>query len=286
MVVDRIEKSVPKVVSNERSKKHDRSALKDNLRAEIDLMRAARKKAIENHAREVQEKKQRIRLLQARINTLLRDFHKYVAIHNYAVELKVQDMPSYIVILQAKLCRELHRMCAEDNQLKLLRKDVKRLGTFALKQLRDMEQEKSDLEVQVVNGMVKLDAQQKLLREEYNEKVHQQRLQVVDIQKDISQDSRAWEDSRLDNLMDRLSILNTNLKLQTEPQDEITLDDLKADLSKTRRLDQMLKEEKSPASAFHGSWSAIGTVDDDQMLEEDNSACAFHGSWSATGRWM
>lgn len=185
-----------------------------------------------------------------------------------------------------KACRELHRMCAEDNQLKLLRKDVKRLGTFALKQLRDMEQEKSDLEVQVVNGMVKLDAQQKLLREEYNEKVHQQRLQVVGIQKDISQDSRAWEDSRLDNLMDRLSILNTNLKLQTEPQDEITLDDVKADLSKTRCLDQMLKEEKSPASAFHGSWSAIGTGDDDQMLEEDNSACAFHGSWSATGRWM
>ena len=291
MVVDRAGKSVPRVPSNERSKKHDRSALKDSLRAEIGLMRAARKMAIENHAKEVQEKEQRIRLLRARIKTSLRDFHKYLAIHNYAAELKVQDTPSYIVILQAKLCRELHRMCAADNQLKFLRKDVKRLGTFALKQLRDMEQEKSDLEVQVVNGMVKLEAQQKLLQEEYNEKVHQQRLQVVGIQKNITrQDARYWEDSSLDHLMDRLSILNTKLKLQTKPEDEITLDDLKADFSKTRSLDQMLKEEKSldnSPSAYHESWSATWSVGDVQKSDEEsslhNSTSAFDRRWSATG---
>jgi hypothetical protein len=51
-----------------------------------------------------------------------------------------------------------------------------------------MEQERSDLEVQVVNGIVKFEAQQRVLQEEYNEKVHQQRLQVVDIQKKMSQD--------------------------------------------------------------------------------------------------
>jgi hypothetical protein len=73
---------------------------------------------------------------------LLRDFHKDVAIHNYAAELKVKETPSYIVILQAKLCREIHRMCAEDNQLKLLRKDVKRLGTFSLKNERYGTREK------------------------------------------------------------------------------------------------------------------------------------------------
>jgi hypothetical protein len=188
MLVYRVEKSAPRVVSNEGGKKQERSALKDNLRAEIDLMRAAREMAINNHVKQVQEQEQHICLLQARINTLLRDFHKYTAIHNYAAELKVKETPSYIVILQAKLCHEIHRMCAEDNQLKLLRKDVKRLGTFSLKQLRDMEQERSDLEVQVVNGIVKFEAQQRVLQEEYNEKVHQQRLQVVDIQKKMSQD--------------------------------------------------------------------------------------------------
>lgn len=126
-----------------------------------------------------------------------------------------------------------------------------------------MEQERSDLEVQVVNGMVKLEAEQRVLQEEYNEKVHQQRLQVVDIQKKMSQDARVWEESGLDNLVDRLSILNTSLKRQTEPQDEITLDDLKADRSKSCSLDQMLEEEHS-ASAFHESWSATESVDEKQ----------------------
>jgi hypothetical protein len=67
--------------------------------------------------------------------------------------------------------------------------------------------------------------------------------------------------------MDRLSILNTSLKRQTETQDDITLDDLKADRSKTCSLDQMLEEENSPhnsASAFHESWSATVPVDEEQ----------------------
>jgi type II secretory pathway component PulJ len=234
--------------------------------------------ASKDHARVVQEKEQRIRLLQTRITTLRKDFHKHVPIHKYAAELKVKETPSYIIILQAKLCREVHRMCAEETQLTLCKSTVKSLGKFCLKQVREMEQEQSQLELEVLNGMARLEVQQKELQEDDNEKVHQQRLQVVDIQKNFSEDTRAWENSGIDSIMDRLSILNTNLKRQTKPQDaEITLDDLKADRPKSSSLDFMLGEKKN---TLHGSWSAA----EDEM-QDRNKGVKRRGSMFATSTW-
>jgi uncharacterized membrane protein YkoI len=281
MLIHHGENSVAaRVVPNDKPVKRrpSLSTRKNDLRTQIELIRGAREMASNDHARVVQEKKQRIRLLQMRITTLRKDFHKHAPIHKYAAELKVMETPSYIIILQAKLCREVHRMCAEDNQLKLCKSNVKSLGKFCLKQVREMEQEQSQLELEVLNGMARLEAQQKELQEDYNEKVHQQRLQVVGIQKNMSEDTRAWEDSGIDNIMDRLSILNTNLKRQTEPQDaEITLDDLKADQLKSSSLDLMLGEKKS---TWHGSWSA-----GEDEKQDRNKRVKRRGSMFATSTW-
>jgi hypothetical protein len=254
------------------------STRKDTLRTQIELIREAREMAAKDHARVVQEKEQRIRLLQTRISTVRKDFYKHVPIHMYAAELKVQEVPSYIIILQAKLCREVHRMCAEDNQLTFCKNTVRSLGKFCLKQVREMEQEKSQLEVEVLNGMARLEVQQKELQEDYNEKVYQQRLQVVDIQRNFTEERRAGEDSGIDSIMNRLSILNTNLKRQTEPQDEeITLDDLQADRIKSSSLDVMLGEKKT---AWHGSWSGA-----DDETQDRTKGVKRRGSMFATKTW-
>jgi len=231
---------------------------KDNLRTQIAMIRAQREMANKAHEKEVQEKEQRIRLLRARIKMLRKDFHKHAAVHQYAAELKDENVPSYIVVLQAKLCREVHHMCVDEAQLKLSKRIAGKLAKFANKQVMDLEQERSLLEVQVLNSMAQLEVQQKELQQEYSEKVREQRMAVVDIQKEIGQES--WEEeSGIDNIMDRLSMLNTKLKHQTEPQDELTLDDLKKDREDSNHsLDDMLA---SGEKALHNSWNAPFTKD-------------------------
>lgn len=241
------------------AKKHSLNSLeKDNLRAQIAMIRAQREMTNKTHDKEVKEKEQRIRLLQARIRMLRKDFHKHATVYRYAAELKDENVPSYIVVLQAKLCREVHHMCVDEAQLKLTKKIAAKMAKFANKQMMDLEQERSELEVKVLNSMAQLEIRQKELQQEYNEKVREQRRKVVDIQKEIGQDPSQLDESGIDNIMERLSMLNTKLRLQAEPQDELTLDDLKKNCrnDSDHSLDDMLaSEEKS----LHNSWSSLAS---------------------------
>ena len=254
---------------------------KDNLRAKIAMIRAQRELANKAHAKEVQEKEQRIRLLHARIKMLRKDFHKHAVVHRYAAELKDENVPSYIVVLQAKLCREVHHMCVDEAQLKLAKRLAAEMATFANKQMMDLEQERSLLEVKVLNSMAQLEIQQKELQREYNEKVREQRLEVVDIQKEICQDSSHLDESGIDNIMDRLSMLNTKLKRQTEPQDELTLDDLKKDRHDSNNsLDEMLASEKS----LNNSWNSF-TVERTARDQPRRNGMLMAKTWRSEKMW-
>lgn len=187
---------------------------KDKLQTQIDMIRAQRETSNWEHEKEVQEKKQRIRLLWAWVGLLRKDFHKHNVVHRYAAELKDENIPSYIMVLQAKLCQEVHHMCIDEAQLKLAKRIAGKLVNFLSKQIMDLEQEQSELEVKVLNTMAQLEIQQKELQQEYNEKVRKQRLEVVDIQKETGQ-QESWErESGIDSIMGWLSMLNTKLKKQ------------------------------------------------------------------------
>lgn len=266
-----IENALAVAVATRKMRRRAKNALKEKRQAEIARVRAERDMANRQHQKEVREKEQRLRLLQTQIDELRKDFHKRLAVHKYAAELTVQDTPNYIVILQAKLCREIHRMCVEDSQLKLLRKADADFAKFAYKQMIDVEQEKDHLEVEVLNSMVKLEMQQRELQEEYNDQVRKQRLEVVDIQKHICHDVEQWKEPGIDAIMDNLSILNSKLKRQQiqptkspppeptkspspEPHDdgEISLDELQ---TSDHSIDKLLEDEDE--TKLHSSWDTF-----------------------------
>ena len=249
-------KVATKCVMTDTKKKRALPDAKDNLRTQIAMIRAQREMANKANEKDVQEKEQRIRVLHARINMLRKDFHKHAVVHRYAAELKDENVPSYIVVLQAKLCREVHNMCVDEAQLKLAKRIASKLAKFGNKQCMDLEQEKSLIQVQLLNSMAEVEIQQKELQQEYSEKVREQRMAVADIQMEIGQVQSSHEASNagIDSIMDRLSMLNTNMKKQAEPQDELTLEDLKKDRENPNQsLDDMLGESEK---SLHNSWNA------------------------------
>lgn len=276
----------PKSVITDVKKKRALPDAKDNLRTQIAMIRAQREMANKAHEKYVQEVEQRIRVLHARINMLRKDFHKHAVVHRYAADLKNENVPSYIVVLQAKLCREVHNMCVDEAQLKLAKRLNRKLVKFANKQCMDLEQEKSLIEVQMLNSMAEVEIQQKELQQEYSEKLREQRMAVADIQMEISQVPAIEEKptAGIDSIMDRLSMLNANMKKQEEPQDELTLEDLKKCRENSHQsLDDMLGESEK---SLQNSWNAPFTGKKEGRAERRGSGLLGAKIWMSEKVWM
>ena len=205
----------------------ERSVAKKKMREEIQGIRQNREFSKATHAQEMNNLREHLVQIQERMKQVR---SKECPVHQYASLLKNEMTPNYIIILQAQVCKQVHNMCVDVAQLRLLENTLVTLKELA------KEQEERQLEI-ILWG---LEAKVELQQEEANieeEQIHDDK-------------NDAKEASGIDHLVDELS------KLKGNPT-EVTAQDSKEDKKRSvNSLEQLLEDSLK-------SWELIVHCDAD-----------------------
>lgn len=234
MLLPSIANSIANAVTDIISESQQRSMLKEKMREKIQRIRQKRELSQATHAQEMENLRQHLAKIQERMEQVR---SKECPLHRYASLLKNEMTPNYIIILQAQVCRQVHNMCVDVTQLRLLENTL-----VTLKELTK-EQEERHLE----RILWDRDIQAKV------ESQHQEVDTEEDKKKQKHDDKKdAKEASGIDHLVDKLS------KLKEDPtEEEISVQDLKEDKKRSvSSLEQLLEESLKSRTAFHESWSS------------------------------
>lgn len=178
-----------------------------DVTAEIEQIRRERLEAKKEHEAHLKEISQHISSLKVSFIKKRKEL-KIRSIQEYAAELKDDTTPSSILILQSNLCRALHHLFVERSQLKLVTNITKDLAALTDKQVSKLEEEKSHLEIKVLNKMAEVQQQEEKYKKACLKTIQNQSIEITQIQNKL--DSQR-SDSNLDRLATKISKLNTQL---------------------------------------------------------------------------
>jgi hypothetical protein len=214
----------------------ERSMVKKKMREEIQRIRQERELSKTSHAQVMENLRQHLVQIQERMKQAK---SKECPVHQYASLLKNEMTPSNIIILQAQVCRQVHYMCVDVAQLRLLENTLVTLKELA------KEQEERQLEriLWYTGAKVELQQQEAHTEEEQNKRKHDDK-------------NDAEEASGIDDLVDKLS------KLKDFPTtEEITVEDLKEDKKRSVAGFEHLLEDSQKSEDSKKSWELIGSCD-------------------------
>mmetsp|Transcript_9851 Transcript_9851/g.22740 ORF Transcript_9851/g.22740 Transcript_9851/m.22740 type:complete len:290 (+) Transcript_9851:363-1232(+) len=211
------------------------------VRAEIRRVkfeREASKKAYQVHMDDLSEKFHNVK---AEFQQKQDKFVANLSIRQYNKCIKDTsgNVPSYLQILQAKVLRSVHHMVVLDNQLRLAQGYAKDLVGFLKRTIREMTLESTDTQARLLNEMALLQRQEEEMQASCQSRIQKQSLELLELRSALSSPETRpklmrrlsdAEETDLDNLVERLSLMNTQLRsrrLSDSWSAELTVEDIK-----------------------------------------------------------
>ena len=192
---------------------------------------------------------------------------------------------SYVVRMQSQLCKAMHSMGILEHQLAI----VNSISTDVAKSQKDaitaVVDEKSKMELEVMNELVALDDAKRKAEEEWKGKLEKEQLKVVHLRREVgvadenadndSDDesgSSEEEDEYENEMREGLEELKQAIaEMEDETAKQLdTIDSLKAQLEKLQMAEGSITEETTPVEQpkREGSLGEVDTSDDVQEKDE------------------
>lgn len=187
--------------------KDDFETLKAKLESQIVSVRCARNLDRQKHliAMDVLslKLKELVKLFNQRFKAFLRD----TSVRLYSPYMKSQDTPTYLLILQATVLRNLHQMCVVEEQKNLVEKQSNHAIARLRQTIVQLGDEKTQLEVSMLNAMAKIHAEEQAMHESYASVLSQQTEHIGHLQDTINEsDVERLIDEELDVLIESIAL--------------------------------------------------------------------------------
>lgn len=149
------------------------------LTKELHQKSAARKQQREEHSQSIKKLKeehleQRQKLAKFEQNVKggggLR-VHEYASLMKSANSNQVES--SYVIRLQAQLCRAMHSLGVMESQLALVKENCSSLIKFMKDDLSQMVDDRTRREIELMNGLAKVDHEHRVLQDEMEKKINE-----------------------------------------------------------------------------------------------------------------
>ena len=157
-------------------------AMEDSVefsKAELLRIRLERQIDTQIHNDEVDSLHNRLATTRKALEVKLAEMNEDVALHQYAKVLKSNKMPSYILVLQAKVLRNLHHFCIADAQLKLVQKQSAELISAMKEHRLDLMFEQSQVQKEGLNYMVQLQMEDEELSTSFSHTMQRQSEEMI-----------------------------------------------------------------------------------------------------------
>lgn len=158
----------------------------------------------QRQAQALAERNENLKQLTKLFHKRQQDFLREVPVRKYAPFMRSNDMPSYLMVLQSKVLRNLHQLCVIDSQKKLVEQQcAHQVGSYR-KEMVLLVETKAKLEVQLLTAMAKVSAEENAMHESYESILSEQVSDLGVLQEAVQEEDDADLDQQLDDELDML----------------------------------------------------------------------------------
>ena len=206
---------------------HTTSELLHTTQKELQSKSASRKAQREEHSstiKKLKEEHSEQRRILAKFESNVKNggglrVHEYAALMRSANSNQVES--SYVIRLQAQLCRAMHSLGVMESQLALVKENCSSLIKFMKEDLSHMVDDRTRREIELMNGLAKVDNEKRIMAEEMESKI-QEKEELLDqvreeyeelgLEYDENEVKRALEVKYLLEQMEKVYIDKTRLE--------------------------------------------------------------------------
>jgi len=140
---------------------------KEKIKSQILRIRIERDFAKQRQFQNTEEKRHKLKTVthtfQKRHDAFIRDN----SVRTYAPYMRSSEMPTYLLVLQAKVLKLLHQLCVADEQQKLVEVQSKRTVAGIRKEIFQLGEERTELELRMLNYMAEVQAEEQDMHKSY-----------------------------------------------------------------------------------------------------------------------
>ena len=158
---------------------HSTSEILHTTQKELQSKSASRKAQREEHSstiKKLKEEHSEQRRILAKFEQNVKNggglrVHEYAALMRSANSNQVES--SYVIRLQAQLCRAMHSLGVMESQLALVKENCSSLIKFMKEDLSHMVDDRTRREIELMNGLAKVDNEKRVMAEEMEQKMQE-----------------------------------------------------------------------------------------------------------------
>lgn len=213
--------------------------------------------------------------------------HEYAALMRSANSNQVES--SYVIRLQAQLCRAMHSLGVMESQLALVKENCSSLIRFMKEDLSHMVDDRTRREIELMNGLAKVDHEHRVLQDEMERKINEKEELLESVREEYEELGLVYDEEEVKAALEVKYLLEQMEKIGTE-KERVEKELLEALLDRERQIVALKNEtedlgvrletlqsseavggEKSDQAQSGGEEQGEGTgVVDDDRVEEDS----------------
>lgn len=228
---------------------HQMSDSIHTLSKEVHQKSIARKQQREEHSQSIKKLKeehleQRQKLAKFEQNVKggggLR-VHEYAALMRSANSSQVES--SYVLRLQAQLCRAMHSLGVMESQLALVKENCSSLIRFMKEDLSHMVDDRTRREIELMNGLAKVDHEHRVLQEEMEKKINEKEELLESVREEYEELGLVYNEEEVKAALEVKYLLEQMDKIEKE-KERVEKELLQALLDRERQIVALKNETK------------------------------------------
>mmetsp|Transcript_21790 Transcript_21790/g.31195 ORF Transcript_21790/g.31195 Transcript_21790/m.31195 type:complete len:518 (-) Transcript_21790:56-1609(-) len=204
--------------------------------------------------------------------------HEYAALMRSANSNHVES--SYVIRLQAQLCRAMHSLGVMESQLALVKENCSSLIRFMKEDLSHMVDDRTRREIELMNGLARVDHEHRVLQEKMEKKITEKEELLDSVREEYEELGLVYDEDEVKAALEVKYLLEQMEKIGVE-KERVEKELLQALLDRERQIVALKKETEDLGvrlEALQGDEAVDnGGQNDDDVVEDKQQKQAEDG---------
>jgi hypothetical protein len=169
--------------------------------------------------------------------------HEYAALMRSANSSQAQVESSYVIRLQAQLCRAMHSLGVMESQLALVKENCSSLIRFMKEDLSHMVDDRTRREIELMNGLAKVDHEHRVLQEEMEKKINEKEELLESVREEYEELGLVYNEEEVKAALEVKYLLEQMDKVEKE-KERVEKELLQALLDREKQIVALKNETK------------------------------------------
>mmetsp|Transcript_6104 Transcript_6104/g.11871 ORF Transcript_6104/g.11871 Transcript_6104/m.11871 type:complete len:649 (-) Transcript_6104:96-2042(-) len=272
---------------------HSTSEILHTTQKELQSKSSARKAQREEHSatiKRLKEEHAEQRRILAKFEQNVKNggglrVHEYAALMRSANSNRVES--SYVIRLQAQLCRAMHSLGVMESQLALVKENCSSLIKFMKEDLSHMVDDRTRREIELMNGLARVDNEKRVMAEEMEAKMQEKEELLDQVREEYEELGLEYDENEVKKALEVKYLLEQMEKVREDKvrlerellaallEREEQINRLRGETEELESKLDVLNKEAERRDIRYGENAAASSEDSDDvevLQEEDNTA--------------